>query len=96
MATSVLVTGGTGFLGVFIVDAIQEQHLEWSITVLDIVLPKAPRDNVAYEIGDVTDLKSVTAIIDRIKPKVIIHTAGLVPELAGRYGKEIERVSLGH
>ena len=93
MATSVLVTGGTGFLGVFIVDAIQEQHLEWSITVLDIVLPKAPRDNVVYEIGDVTDLKSVTAIIDRIKPKVIIHTAGLVPELAERYGRKLkERV----
>ena len=74
-------------------DAIQEQHLEWPITVLDILLPKAPRDNVAYEIGDVTDLKSVTTIIDRIQPKVIIHTAGLVPELAGRYGRKLkERV----
>ncbi|KAL2057132.1 hypothetical protein ABVK25_002871 [Lepraria finkii] len=93
MATSVLITGGTGFLGVFIVDAIQEQHLEWSITVLDLVLPKAPKDNVAYEIGDVTDLQSVIAITDRIKPKVIIHTAGLVPELAGRYGRRLkERV----
>lgn len=93
MATSVLITGGIGFLGVFIVDAIQEQHLEWSITVLDLVLPKAPKDNVVYEIGDVTDLQSVIAITDRIKPKVIIHTAGLVPELAGRYGRKLkERV----
>ena len=87
MGISVLITGGVGFLGTSIVEATREQQPEWDITVLDINLPKIPKANIAYEIGDVTDLASVTAIVDRTKPDVIIHTAGIVPELAGRYGR---------
>ena len=88
MSISVLITGGVGFLGTFLVQATKEQHPEWEIAVLDLNLPKTPRENIAYEIGDVTDLASVTAIVDKTKPNVIIHTAGLVPELAGRYGRK--------
>ena len=91
MATSVLITGGIGFLGVFIVDAVREQHPGWTITVLDLLVPKDPNSSVKYEIGDVTDLPSVTAIIDKTSPNVIIHTAGLVPALAGRYSREQEK-----
>ena len=88
MGISVLITGGIGFLGTFIVEATREQHPEWDITVLDLNLPKVSQKNIAYEVGDVTDIASVTAIVDKVKPNVIIHTAGLVPELAGRYGRE--------
>ena len=89
MGISVLITGGVGFLGTFIVEATSAQHPGWDITVLDLNLPKIPKANIAYEIGDVTDLASVTAIVEKTKPDVIIHTAGLVPELAGRYGRRL-------
>ena len=90
MATSVLVTGGTGFLGAFIIDSMLEQHPEWMITVLDLVSPEKARRNVEYEIGDVTDKPTVSAIIQRVKPRVIVHTAGIVPDLAERYGRRLE------
>ena len=89
MGISVLITGGVGFLGTFIVETASAQHLEWDITVLDLNLPKNPKANIAYEIGDVTDLASVTGIVEKTKPNVVIHTAGLVPELAGRYGRKL-------
>ena len=89
MGISVLITGGVGFLGTFIVETASAQHPEWDITVLDLNLPKIPKSNVAYEVGDVTDLASVTAIVGKTKPNVVIHTAGLVPELAERYGRKL-------
>ena len=88
MATSVLITGGVGFLGSAILDAVQEQHPEWMITVLDLTSPDVPKPNVVYERGDITNAASVNTIIDSIRPDVIIHSAGLVPELAFRYGRE--------
>ncbi|KAK4696340.1 hypothetical protein P7C71_g1557, partial [Lecanoromycetidae sp. Uapishka_2] len=51
----VLITGGTGFLGAFIIDAVQEQHPEWAISVLDLHLPKVAKKNVNHETGDVTN-----------------------------------------
>lgn len=92
MGLSVLITGGVGFLGTFVVEATSAQHPEWDITVLDLNLPKIPKENVAYEVGDVTNLASVTAIVEKTKPNVVIHTAGLVPELAGRYGRELRNM----
>ena len=88
MATSVLITGGLGFLGSAIVDAVQEQHPGWVVTVLDLTSPDVPKPNVTYKRGDITNAASVNTIIDSIKPDVIIHSAGLVPELAFRYGRE--------
>lgn len=88
MATSVLITGGTGFLGSAIVDAVQEQHPEWMVTVLDLNSPNVPKPNITYKSGNITNAASVNTIVDGIKPDVIIHSAGLVPELAFRYGRE--------
>lgn len=88
MATSVLITGGTGFLGSAIVDAVQEQHPEWVVTVLDLNYPNVPKPNTTYKSGNITNAASVNVIVDGIKPDVIIHSAGLVPELAFRYGRE--------
>ena len=84
---SVLITGGSGFLGSFIVEAVLNQHPKWAVTVLDLKLPSNLAPRVSYEVADVTDAISVSAIVDKLRPDVIIHSAGLVPELAVRYGR---------
>ncbi len=88
MSTNVLITGGTGFLGGFIIDAVQEQHPEWALTVVDLNMPTLAKKNVKYEIGDITDFACISGLVERVKPDVIIHSAGLVPELPFRYGRE--------
>lgn len=71
-------------------DAVLEQHPEWEVTVLDLNLPTVAAPKAAYEVVDVTNATVVNAIVDKVRPDVIIHAAGLVPELAGRYSKEQE------
>ena len=88
MAPSVLITGGVGFLGSAIIDAAQEQHPEWVVTVLDLTSRDVPKPNVTYKKGDITNPAFVDTTVYSIKPDVIIHSAGLVPELAFRYGRE--------
>ena len=43
---------------------------------------------VVYEVGDVTDCSSIDLIVDRTRPDIIVHTAGTVPVLANRYGRD--------
>ena len=85
MTVPILLTGGTGFVGCAIIDAAQEKHFEWAITVLDLRTPTEPKADVQYVTGDITVAAEVYRIIDIIKPVVIIHTAGIVPGLADRY-----------
>lgn len=90
MAMSVLIIGGTGFLGTAIVDTVQEQHPEWLVTILDLNSPLVPRSNVTYRTADITDDMSVKSLVEHLEPEFMIHSAGLVPELAGRYGRELK------
>lgn len=85
MTISILVTGGAGFVGRAIVDTAKEKHPEWAITVVDLEKPLQPKTEIRYVIGDITNASEVHRIIDQIKPDVIVHTAGIVPELADRY-----------
>ena len=86
---SILVTGGSGFLGSAVVDALREKHSKWSVTVFDIKPPTKERDGVRYLLGDVTKMSDVRAVIEAANPTCIIHTAGLVPDLANRYGRKL-------
>ena len=96
---SILVTGGTGFLGSAIVDALQEKHPKWSITVFDLKPPTKDRDGVRYLQGDITNTIDVRSAMKTANPTCIIHTAGVVPDLANRYGrkssKEVYDINVG-
>ena len=88
MAISILLTGGLGFVGSSILDLIQERHPEWRITVLDLVRPDTPKADVQYEVGNILDLSSLNDIFQKFRPEVVVHTAGLVPDLAKRYTRD--------
>lgn len=93
MATVVLITGGAGFVGGAIVRAIKEKHPDWVISVFDLNVPSCHKSGVSYVAGDITSAEEVDRVVSGIRPAAVIHTAGIVPPLAGRYGrKDQERV----
>lgn len=93
MSTSVLITGGLGFVGSAVVAALQESHPEWILSVLDLTEPVDLQASVTHCKCDITDSARVEEVVSCIRPTAIIHTAGIVPELADRYGRKArERV----
>ena len=76
---SVLVTGGCGFVGGPIVDAIQKQHDDWDVTVFDKIRPSRPRSKVTYIQGEVTSQADVEDALAQAKPRVVIHVAVSTP-----------------
>jgi dTDP-L-rhamnose 4-epimerase len=70
----VLVTGGAGFIGSHVVDALVSHGHE--VRVLDRAEPKVSRAAVEYVIGDVTDLDVVTRAVAGID--AVSHQAAMV------------------
>lgn len=93
MGTSVLVTGGSGFVGSAVVATLQKSHPEWKLSILDLQKPIDKRSGATYWNCDITNSVMVEEVVPRIKPTAVIHTAGIVPDLTDRYGRQArERV----
>ncbi|KAL8677458.1 MAG: hypothetical protein Q9224_007193, partial [Gallowayella concinna] len=91
METSVLVTGGLGFVGTAIVAALHAQHPEWKLSVVDLQQPTEPESHILYRTCDITDRAAVEELVANVRPTAIIHTAGIVPELKERYSQDARR-----
>lgn len=96
-AVEILVTGGSGFLGRGIVQALLKNHPEWKISILDIhPPPQHIADRTAQFIqADITSAESVNNAFVDISPDLVVHTAGIVPARKFRYStkkKDWERV----
>jgi sterol-4alpha-carboxylate 3-dehydrogenase (decarboxylating) len=91
--TSVLITGGSGFVGSAIARAVLEKHPECVITILD-KNPPGPTHVVPSQASfiaiDLTSAKEVREIVCRVRPLVVIHTAGIVPPLCERFGRAMQ------
>lgn len=91
---NVLITGGTGFVGSATARALAEKHTECTITIIDLNPPRQhelPKD-ISFIRVDITSAKEVHEAVERVKPDIIIHTAGIVPALSERFGRRLERL----
>jgi sterol-4alpha-carboxylate 3-dehydrogenase (decarboxylating) len=90
----VLVSGGTGFVGAATVRSLADQHPGCDIIILDLSPPRPqhalPKD-VEFVQVDVASMADVKNALQRVKPDIVIHTAGIVPALANRFGRRLER-----
>jgi sterol-4alpha-carboxylate 3-dehydrogenase (decarboxylating) len=89
----VLITGGCGFVGTAIARAITEKHPECRITIIDINAP-GPNHQVPSQANfikvDITSTTQVEEAMRQIRPIIVIHTAGIVPVLAERFGRRMQ------
>lgn len=90
----VLVSGGTGFVGAATVRSLADKHPSCAITIIDRSPPRAQHalpEKVEFMQVDVTSMSEVNKALQMIQPDVVIHTAGIVPALADRFRRRLER-----
>lgn len=90
----VLISGGTGFVGSATVRALADKHPGSAITVIDRSPPQTqhplPKGIRCIQV-DITSANEVARVLQTLKPNIVVHTAGIVPSLADRFGRELER-----
>ncbi|KAF4553946.1 3-beta hydroxysteroid dehydrogenase-like protein 2 [Elsinoe fawcettii] len=93
----VLVTGSSGFLATYIIDAILKYHPTWHIFAVDISAPatslveRATASDGKVEIIQESILSpKLSSLFSSIKPDVVLHTASLVPAGSSRYNPSVE------
>ncbi|KAE9986068.1 hypothetical protein BLS_000001 [Venturia inaequalis] len=89
----VLITGGCGFLGSWILRQLLESYPDLKATVLDIHKPASwtsPSPNVSFIQADVTDGLQVLSCFESAKPTAVIHTAGYVTVGSARHNPNKE------
>lgn len=96
--SSVLVTGGTGFVGSAIVRSLLEHHPTCQITILDLTVDESMcrergifHPNVSFLKANILDLDELRRAFQENRPSAVVHTAGFVPPLSERYARRMER-----
>ena len=70
-----LITGGSGYIGSRLVDRLEQRDDTERIVICDVAPPKAYRPHTEFERVDVRDRAAVRAVVDRVRPDVLIHLA---------------------
>lgn len=77
----VLVTGACGFLGSHVCKKLAEHHF---VIGLDVELPTVKTDKIETVKGDITRPEQIKKILEKYKPEVIVHCAGIAHRKASR------------
>ncbi|KAF2480402.1 hypothetical protein BDY17DRAFT_255258 [Neohortaea acidophila] len=80
----VLVTGGSGFLGNHIVALLASRKACSKLSVLDLKQPLKPVSGVDYHMGDFTDYDAILALLQKLKPDAVVHTASPVHNIPSK------------
>jgi sterol-4alpha-carboxylate 3-dehydrogenase (decarboxylating) len=86
---TVVVTGGSGCLGLAIIQCLQERLPRVLIHVLDISIPVTNNKSISgieFHQVDICSANRVSELITKIQPRVVLHTAALIPSAAKRLG----------
>jgi CDP-glucose 4,6-dehydratase len=70
----VLITGGSGFVGRWVGRALEPAKAD--LHILDLAPPKSYEVPHQFHVTDMRDRKATAALLERIRPAVIIHLAG--------------------
>jgi UDP-glucose 4-epimerase len=70
-----VITGGSGYIGSRLVDLLERRDDTEKIVVCDVAPPKGYRPHTEFERVDVRDREAVRAVLDRVKPDVLVHLA---------------------
>ncbi|KAE9363062.1 NAD(P)-binding protein [Stipitochalara longipes BDJ] len=76
---TVLVTGGCGFLGFYLVHDLLRDPECGPVYVLDRDIESNRHDGATYIQGNITDAEQVNSIFQEIKPRVVFHAASPNP-----------------
>jgi UDP-glucose 4-epimerase len=71
-----VITGGSGYIGSRLVDLLERREDTEKIVICDVAPPKGGyRPHTEYERLDVRDRGAVRAVLDRVRPDVLVHLA---------------------
>ncbi|KAL9115356.1 MAG: hypothetical protein Q9227_000677 [Pyrenula ochraceoflavens] len=80
--------------GLALLKALADAHATWLITSVDLKGPCKEADiydNVSFAEADITSPERISSVLATVKPRIVVHTAGIVPSLNERYGRKWEK-----